>query len=80
MTTTQYAGLLGFAFVAAWIIAGFGNAVLCLVGALVFAGGAAFARGELDLSDVQERLRGATGGYPAAAPPPPRAPVAPRVR
>ena len=53
----QFAALLGFAFVAAWIAFGFGDAILCLVGAAVFAAAAAVAQGELDLSDVQSRLR-----------------------
>jgi hypothetical protein len=53
----QFAALLGFAFVAAWIAFGFGNAILCLLGAAVFAAIAAVAQGELDLGDIQNRLR-----------------------
>jgi len=53
----QFAALLGFAFVAAWISFGFGNAILCLLGAAVFAAVAAVAQGELDLGEVQDRLR-----------------------
>ncbi len=58
MTTTQFAALLGFAFVAAWIALGFGFAILCLVGAAVFYVGALFLRGDLQLADVQSRLGG----------------------
>jgi hypothetical protein len=53
----QFAALLGFAFVAAWIAFGFGNAILCLLGAAVFYAVAAVAQGELDLGDIQNRLR-----------------------
>ena len=53
----QFAALLGFAFVAAWIAFGFGNAILCLLGAAVFYAIAAVAQGELDLGDLQNRLR-----------------------
>ena len=38
MTPGQFAALLGFLFTAAWIGFGFGEAILCLVGAGVFAG------------------------------------------
>jgi hypothetical protein len=53
----QFAALFGFAFVAAWIAFGFGNAILCLLGAAVFYAIAAVAQGELDLGDIQNRLR-----------------------
>ena len=56
MTTTQFAALLGFAFVAAWIAFGFGLGVLCLAGAAAFYAGALFLRGDLQLADVQSRL------------------------
>jgi hypothetical protein len=56
VTQTQMAALLGFAFVAVWIADNFGSAVLCLLGAGVFAALAALYRGELDLNDLQERL------------------------
>ena len=38
MTPGQFAALLGFLFTAAWIGFGFGEAILCLVGAGVFTG------------------------------------------
>ena len=56
MTPTQLAAILGFAFVAVWIVLDFGDAVLCLVGALVFAIVAAIMRGELDVAEWQARL------------------------
>ena len=62
MTLTQFAAILGFAFVAVWIAFGFGSAVLCLVGAAVFYAAALFLRGDIDLSDVQSRLGGRGGG------------------
>jgi hypothetical protein len=58
ITVKQFAAALGFAFVAVWIDAGFGFAVLCLVGALVFYAAASFYQGDLEreLGDVQDRL------------------------
>ncbi|MFZ0040598.1 MAG: hypothetical protein WAK93_04770 [Solirubrobacteraceae bacterium] len=61
MNPPQYAALIGFLFVAAWAALGFGDAVLCLVGALVFYGVTAFYRGELDLADFQQRAVGPRG-------------------
>jgi hypothetical protein len=55
MNAQQLAGLLGFLFVAAWIAFGFGDAILCLVGAGAFYAATAFFRGELDLADLQQR-------------------------
>jgi hypothetical protein len=55
MNPQQIASLLGFLFVAAWAALGFGDAVLCLVGAAVFYAATAFYRGELDLADLQQR-------------------------
>lgn len=55
MTQPQLAGLLGFLFVAAWAALGFGDAILCLVGAVAFYLGTAFYRGELDLEALQQR-------------------------
>jgi hypothetical protein len=50
------AAVLGFAFVAMWIAVDFGAAVLCLVGAIVFWGIAAFVRRELDMARIQSRF------------------------
>ena len=58
MTFTQFAAMLGFAFVAVWIAFGFGSAVLCLLGAGVFYAAALVVRGDLDLAEVQSRLGG----------------------
>ena len=68
MTPRQFAALLGFLFTAAWIGFGFGEALLCLVGAGVFAGllyaFEGFLRGDIDLGDLQGRLtnRPSSGG------------------
>ena len=75
MPPKQFAALMGFAFVAAWIGFGFGQAVLCLLGAGVFFAAASIAQGEIDLGRLQSRLQGQQP--PAYAPPPP---PAPRVR
>ena len=55
MNPQQLAALLGFLFVAAWAVLGFGDALLCLVGAAVFYVATAFYRGELDLAELQQR-------------------------
>jgi len=57
MNTSHVSAVLGFAFVAAWIGFGFGDAVLCLIGAGVAYGAALVARGEIDLGQVQDSLR-----------------------
>jgi hypothetical protein len=49
--------VLGFGFVAAWIALNFGYAILCFVGAAVSYGAAAVVQGEVDLGEVQRRLR-----------------------
>ncbi len=64
MNPSQLAALLGFLFVAAWIALGFGDAVLCLVGAAVFYAATAFYRGELDLTEVQRRASGPRASRP----------------
>jgi hypothetical protein len=55
MKTQHLAALLGFLFVAAWASLGFGDALLCLIGAGVFYLATAFYRGELDLAALQQR-------------------------
>jgi hypothetical protein len=61
MNQSQLAALIGFLFVAAWAALGFGDAVLCLVGAAVFYAVTAFYRGELDLAELQQRAVGRRG-------------------
>ena len=56
MNPKQFAALVGFLFVAAWVALGFGDALLCLVGSAAFYGVTAFYRRELDLTDLQQRL------------------------
>lgn len=55
MKPQHFAALLGFLFVAAWASLGFGDALLCLIGAGVFYLATAFYRGELDLAAMQQR-------------------------
>jgi hypothetical protein len=57
ITLKHYLGLLGFLFVAAWIAFDFGRAVLCLVGAVVFYLIGEIVQGELDLGEMQARIR-----------------------
>ncbi len=59
--TKQFAAILGFASVAAWIAFGFGYALLCLLGAATFYGVAAVLQGDVDLGEVQARVRESTG-------------------
>lgn len=78
MITRKYlAAVLGFAFVAAWIGFGFGDAILCLLGAAIFYAVASFLEGDLDLSDLQGRL---STSAPTATAPPPRPRPRPRPR
>jgi hypothetical protein len=73
MSPGQFTAALGFAFVAIWIGFDFAAAILCLVGALVFYLGGVLLLGQLDLADLQNRLRTNLG-----QPPPPRPPTPPR--
>jgi hypothetical protein len=70
MTTKQFAAVLGFGFVATWIALSFGYAILCLVGAAVFYGAAAVFQGEVDLGELQRRLRsgGDAGSFRSPTP------------
>ena len=52
-----YLGLLGFLFVAAWITLNFGDAILCLVGAIVFYAVGSVLEGEIDLGEMQARMQ-----------------------
>jgi hypothetical protein len=55
MNPQQLAALLGFLFVAAWAALGFGDALLCAIGAGACYLVTAFYRGELDLEELQQR-------------------------
>lgn len=73
MTARQFAALLGFLFTAAWIGFGFGEAILCLLGAGIFTGllyaSEGFLRGDIDLGDLQTRLTNRpTGAGGSSAP------------
>ena len=54
--TKHYAAGIGFACATAWIAFGFGDAILCLTGAALFAAATAFWQGELDLPELQDRI------------------------
>jgi hypothetical protein len=58
ITPKHFAALMGFAFVAAWIGFGFGEAILCLLGAVLFYYAAAVLEGDLDLGELQARVSG----------------------
>ena len=62
----------GFAFVAAWIGFGFGQALLCVLGAAICWLVVAVAERKVDLGELQSRLSGEeeAPGAPSAAPPP----------
>ena len=64
MNPQQLAALIGFLFVAAWAALSFGDAVLCLVGAVVFYIATAVFRGELDLAALQQRTTGPRASRP----------------
>ncbi len=82
MITRKYlAAVLGFAFVAAWIGFGFGDAILCLLGAAIFYAAASFLEGDLDLAELQARFSSSsTTPTATTAPPPPRPRPRPRVQ
>jgi hypothetical protein len=61
MNVKQHLGLVGFLFVAAWIAFGFGDAILCLVGAALFYGVGAVLEGEIDLGEMQARVQRSQG-------------------
>ena len=56
MTVRHFAALIGFAFVAVWIVLNLGYALLCLVGAAVFYALAAVLEGDIDLGELQSRV------------------------
>ncbi len=55
MNPQQFSALLGFLFVAAWAALGFGDAILCLIGATIFYLATAAYRGELDVEELSQR-------------------------
>jgi hypothetical protein len=86
ITVKQFAAALGFAFVAVWIEAGFGFALLCLVGALAFYAAASLYQGDLEreVGEIQSRFgRGSSEPLEYARRPagrPPRTPEATAAR
>jgi len=63
MTTRQFAALIGFAFVAAWIALNLGYALLCLIGAGAFYALAAVLEGDIDLGELQSRVTQRPSGF-----------------
>ena len=62
MTVKQYLGLVGFGFVAVWIATNLGDAILCLIGAALFYALGGVIQGDIDLGELQERVRGSRSG------------------
>jgi hypothetical protein len=73
ITRKHLAAALGFAFVAAWIRFGLGDAILCLLGAAISYAVVSFLEGDLDLTDLQGRLGRDSATTPTTSPPRPRA-------
>jgi hypothetical protein len=71
-----WAAAAGFAFVAAWIGFSFGEALLCLLGAVVFWAIAGVLEGRINLGELQSRL--SRDDDARSAPPP--SPARPRAR
>jgi len=72
ITPKHFFAALGFAWAAAWIAFGFGNAILCLLGAAAFYALAAVLEGEIDLGELQQRVRGRSPEPPTQYRPSPR--------
>jgi hypothetical protein len=75
MTPKHFAAALGFAFVAAWIAFGFSDALLCLLGAGAAYATALILEGQVDLGELQDRIRPNTGQPTAPVSPPPSWPT-----
>ncbi len=58
----RFATLLGFAFAAAWIGFGFGDAILCLLAAGAFYAVASYLEGDVNLAELGDRFGGGRGG------------------
>ena len=72
ITLKHLAAVVGFFFVAMWILTNFGYAILCLIGAAIFYAAASFMQGELDVGAIQSRFGiGGPGQSASTAPPPP---------
>jgi hypothetical protein len=69
MSSKQFAAALGFAFVTVWITLGFGWAVLCLIGALVFYVATVLIERTTQSTDFVALVR--TWGSAQTPPPPP---------
>ena len=87
MSIKQFFALIGFGFVLVWAAVGLGTAVLCLIGAAVFAALAGIVEGDVDLAEVQDRVRqgrqqvsSAVSASAAPPPPPPPRPAPVRAR
>jgi hypothetical protein len=65
------AAFAGFAFVAAWIGFGFGDALLCLLGAAVAWVAVGILEGKVDLGELQSRFSGDDDAPPAPSSVPP---------
>ncbi len=68
----RFGAAAGFAFVAAWIGFGLGYALLCLIGAAVFYAAVTVFEGDIDLGELQDRLRPDRDPYPSTPARPPR--------
>jgi hypothetical protein len=60
ISTRLFLAAVGFAFVAVWIGTNFGDAVLCLVGAVVFYIAGIYLEGVIDVDELRERLTSQT--------------------
>ncbi len=69
MSVRQFAALIGFLFVVVWIRFGFGDAVLCLVGAAAFWIAVQVLIGELNLAVLQSRFGEGMRRSPPPSPP-----------
>ena len=78
MSSRQFAALIGFVFAVVWIAESLGDALLCLLAAAIGYAAVAFYEGDIDLAEVQDRVRGEVP--PARTPGAPRAPARARVR
>lgn len=61
MTRQHVYALFGFFFVAAWIEWGFGEAILCTLGAVLAYFASGFLEGGVDLGELQSRVQEVTG-------------------